>query len=129
VVVEGAAGAGKTTTLAATRDPLTAQHHRLVVVTPTLKAAQAASAELRAHAGSAAWLAWQHGWRWDDTGAWMRLSAGELDPITGHVYEGPQLDAQLRDGDLLLVDEAGMLDQDTAHALFTIADEHAPGSP
>ena len=41
------------------------------------------------------------------------------------VYEGPQLDAQLRDGDLLLVDEAGMLDQDTAHALFTIADEHA----
>ena len=75
VVVEGAAGAGKTTTLAATRDPLTAQHHRLVVVTPTLKAAQAASAELRAHAGSAAWLAWQHGWRWDDTGAWTRLRA------------------------------------------------------
>jgi ATP-dependent exoDNAse (exonuclease V) alpha subunit len=125
VVVEGAAGAGKTTTLAATREPLTAQHHRLVVVTPTLKAAQTASAELRAHAGSAAWPACQHGWRWNDIGAWRRLRAGELDRITGHVYEGPQLDAQLRDGDLLLVDEAGMLDQDTAHAPFTIADEHA----
>ena len=88
VVVEGAAGAGKTTTLAATRDPLTAQHHRLVVVTPTLKAAQAASAELGTHAGSAAWLAWQHGWRWDDTGALDPATAGEADPVTGHVYEG-----------------------------------------
>jgi hypothetical protein len=50
-------------------------------------------------------------------------AAGELDPITGHVYGGPQLDAQLRRGDLLLVDEAGMLDQDTARAVLTIADE------
>ena len=73
VVVEGAAGAGKTTTLAAAREPLAAQDHRLLVVTPTLKAAQAASAELGTRAGSAAWLAWQHGWRWDDTGAWTRL--------------------------------------------------------
>jgi len=32
--------------------------------------------------------------------------------------------AQLHAGDLLLVDEAGMLDQDTARALLTIADEH-----
>ena len=66
VVVEGAAGAGKTTTLAAARDALAVQHRRLIVVTPTLKAAQAATAEVGARAGSAAWLAWQHGWRWDD---------------------------------------------------------------
>jgi exodeoxyribonuclease V alpha subunit len=38
VVVEGAAGAGKTTALRATRELLARRRHRLVVVTPTLKA-------------------------------------------------------------------------------------------
>jgi thymidine kinase len=123
VVVEGAAGAGKTTLLAAARDQLDRQRRRLVVVTPTLKAAQTATAEVGARAGSAAWLAWQHGWRWDDTGAWTRLQPGDVDPVTGTVYRGPGEEARLRPGDLLLVDEAGMLDQDTARALLTIADE------
>jgi hypothetical protein len=111
VVVEGAAGAGKTTTLAATRDALSERQRRLVVVTPTLKAAHAASAELGARAGSAAWLAYQHGWRWDRTGTWTRVAAQ------------PAPEAQVHRGDLLLVDEAGMLDQDTARALLSIADE------
>ena len=44
LVIEGAAGTGKTTTLAAARDVLDAAGRRLVVVTPTLKAAQAAQA-------------------------------------------------------------------------------------
>jgi exodeoxyribonuclease V alpha subunit len=122
-VVEGAAGAGKTTMLAETRRQLTVQGHRLIVVTPTLKAAQAASAELGAQAGSAAWLAHQHGWRWDDTGAWTRLRPGDADPATGRVYAGPIAVAALAPGDLLLVDEAGMLDQDSARALLMIADE------
>ena len=74
VVVEGAAGAGKTTTLAATRTLLDDQGRRLVVVTPTLKAAKVAAAEVGAAAGSAAWLAFQHGWRWNDDGAWTRLA-------------------------------------------------------
>ena len=112
VVVEGAAGAGKTTTLAAARHALAEQGHSLVVVTPTLKAAQAATAEIGASAGSAAWLAYQHGWRWNDMATWTRL---ETEPAPAAV---------LRAGDLLLVDEAGMLDQDTARALLTIADEH-----
>jgi exodeoxyribonuclease V alpha subunit len=123
VLVEGAAGTGKTTTLAATREVLAGHGRRLVVVTPTLKAAHAASAELEATAGSAAWLAHQHGWRWDESGRWARLEIGELDRATGRVHRGPGPDAQLRPGDLVLVDEAGMLDQDTAHALLTIADE------
>ena len=124
IVVEGAAGSGKTTTLAAARDLLAAQHRRMTVVTPTLKAAKVAAVELGSHAGSAAWLAFQHGYRWDEHGAWTRLVPGQHDPHTGAVYRGPAATATLGSGDLLLVDEAGMLDQDTARALLTIADEH-----
>ena len=123
VVVEGAAGAGKTTTLAVTRRLLEDDGRRLVVVTPTLKAAKVASAEVGTTAGSAAWLAFQHGWRWDADGAWTRLTLGQADPATGGVYGGPGEGARLRPGDLLVIDEAGMLDQDTARALLTVADE------
>lgn len=49
---------------------------------------------------------------------------GQPDPVTGRAYTGPGDRALLRAGDLLVVDEAGMLDQDTARALLTIADEH-----
>jgi thymidine kinase len=123
VVIEGAAGTGKTTTLAATKNVLDQRGRRLVVVTPTLKAAQVAAAEICAVAGSAARLAFEYGWRWNADGAWTRLAVGETDPVTGHSYRGPTGGARLRAGDLLVVDEAGMLDQDTARALLTIADE------
>jgi conjugative relaxase-like TrwC/TraI family protein len=112
VVVEGAAGAGKTTALRSTQQLLAQRGRRLLVVTPTLKAAEVAAAETGADGHSAAWLIHQHGWRWDDDGRWTR----QPNPA-------PAQGAQLRAGDLLLVDEAGMLDQDTARALFTIADE------
>lgn len=112
VVVEGAAGAGKTTALRTTQEMLTRQGHRLMVVTPTLKAAQVAATETGAEGHSAAWLIHQHGWRWDTDGHWTR----EPNPT---LHDS----ARLRAGDLLLVDEAGMLDQDTARALLTIADE------
>jgi len=111
LVVEGAAGAGKTTTLAATARLLAGQGHRLCVVTPTLQAAQVAGRELGASATSAAWLVHQYGFRWDDDGRWTRVSAL------------PTPAAVLTRGHLLLIDEAGMLDQDTARALLTIADE------
>lgn len=112
LVVEGAAGAGKTTTLRSAQALLARQGHRLLVVTPTLKAAQVASAETGADGHSTAWLIHQHGWRWDDDGHWARRPDATPDPA-----------ARLRPGDLLLVDEAGMLDQDAARALLTIADE------
>lgn len=114
VVIEGAAGAGKTTTLAAARDALEDRDHRLVVVTPTLKASQIAARELQTPAFSAAWLAHQYGFRWDDDGRRTRETrpGGEVSAAAG-----------LSTADVLLVDEAGMLDQDTAHALLQIADE------
>jgi len=112
VVVEGAAGAGKTTALGTTQALLARQGRRLVVVTPTLKAAEVAAAETGAEGHSAAWLIHQHGWRWDIDGHWTRQAD-----------QTPEEGAQLRPGDLLLVDEAGMLDQDTARALLTVADE------
>ncbi|MDQ6687291.1 MAG: relaxase domain-containing protein [Actinomycetota bacterium] len=125
VMVEGAAGAGKTTTLAATRTAVEDQGRRLVVVTPTLKAAGVAAQQIGARAFSAAWLAHQHGYRHDDHRTWTRLRPGDADPLSGHgtSYPGPKPAAVLRPGDVLLVDEAGMLDQDTARALLTIADE------
>ena len=83
-----------------------------MVVTPTLKAAEVAATETGADGRSAAWLIHQHGWRWDNERHWAR-----------HLEATPGPDARLRQGDLLLVDEAGMLDQDTARALLTIADE------
>ncbi len=110
IVIEGAAGTGKTTTLAAARDVLDAADRRLVVVTPTLKAAQAAQQQVGTDAFSAAWLIHQHGYRWDEDGHWSRTEAV------------PEARARLLPGDVLLVDEAGMLDQDTARALFAIAD-------
>ena len=111
VVVEGAAGAGKTTTLTTARTQLAMRGRRLLVVTPTLKAAEVATRETGAEGHSAAWLIHQHGWRWDSDGHWTRQAAEPLP------------EARLQPGDLLLIDEAGMVDQDTSLALLRIADE------
>jgi hypothetical protein len=111
VVIEGAAGAGKTTCLAATKTALSELGRGMLVVTPTLKAAQVAAREVGA-AGSVAWLIHQHGFRWDEDGRWTRHDMAE-----------PAPEAVLGRGDLVLVDEAGMLDQDTASALLTVAEE------
>ncbi len=84
------------------------------MVTPTLKAARVAEQQIGAAAFSAAWLIHQHGFRWDDDGYRSRVETPRTDI---HAL------ARLLPGDVLLVDEAGMLDQDTALALLTIADE------
>lgn len=124
VVVEGAAGAGKTTMLGAAIEAA-AERGRLVrIVTPTKKAADVAHQELGVSADSVAKLVHEHGWRWNNDGVWTRLAPGDIDHSTGVAYGGPSKSAQLMRGERIVVDEAGMLDQDTALALLTVADEH-----
>ncbi|WP_175986199.1 MobF family relaxase [Microbacterium tenebrionis] len=123
VIVEGAAGSGKTTMLR-TAIEVAAEHGRGArVVAPTLRAAQVAHDELGVPATSVAALVHAHGWRWNDDGVWTRLTVGDLDPVTGSTYTGPPRDAVLRRGERVIMDEAGMLDQDTARALLTITAE------
>lgn len=51
---------------------------------------------------------------------WTQLSFGEADPDTGVVYKGPSR-FELRRGDRIVVDEAGMVDLQTAVALVDLA--------
>ncbi|WP_454116405.1 MobF family relaxase [Microbacterium aurum] len=123
VIVEGAAGSGKTTMLR-TAIEVAAEHGRASrVVAPTLRAAQVAREELGVPATSVAALVHAHGWRWNLDGVWTRLTPGDIDPESGHTYTGPPKDARLSRGERVIVDEAGMLDQDTAHALLTVTAE------
>ena len=49
--------------------------------------------------------------------------SGDTDPATSATDAGPPQAAQLHRGERIVVDEAGMLDQDTALALFIVAAE------
>ena len=123
VVVEGAAGSGKTTMLGVAIE-VAARHGRASrVVAPTLRAAQVAHDELGVPATSVAALVHAHGWRWNSDGVWTRLAPGDTDPDTGRTYHGPAEGARLAWGERVIVDEAGMLDQDTAIALLTVTAE------
>ena len=130
VSVTGPAGAGKTTMLRVARVALQQQGRGFVVVAPTMKAASVAGREIGATALSLHALLADHGWRWgrDDAGAevWRRLRVGEVDPRTGAVFVGPRRFA-LRPGDRVVVDEAGMVDLNTASALAAVADETGAG--
>jgi hypothetical protein len=112
VIVEGAAGAGKTTMLGAAITTATAEGRATRVVTPTKKAADVAARELDVPAESVAKLLHAHGWRWNGDGVWSRSDPGD-----------PPAWAKLSRGERIVVDEAGMLDQDAAIALVTLAAE------
>ena len=123
MVVEGAAGSGKTTMLGVAIQAAEAEGRVTRIVTPTKKAADVAARELGVPTDSVAKLVHDHGWRWNQDGVWTRLAVGETDPRTGATYTGPPASARLRHGERVVVDEAGMLDQDTAVALLQVADE------
>ena len=123
VIVEGAAGSGKTTMLGVAIEAAAQQGRASRVVTPTKKAADVAQHELGTPTASVAALVHAHGWRWNRDGVWTRLTPGDTDPETGHTYTGVPKASRLAPGERVIVDEAGMLDQDTAIALFTVAAE------
>jgi len=126
-VVEGAAGSGKTTMLREAKRLLDAEGRQLVVLAPTLKGAQEAARSLEAPAFSVHKLLHANGFRWDENGRYTRLKPGESDPNTGKMYKGPHNDHLLRKDARIVVDEAGMLDQDTALALTQLADQYGAG--
>ncbi len=95
VVVEGAAGAGKTTMLAAAIEAAAMQGRATRVVTPTKKAADVAHQELGVATDSVAKLVHEHGWRWNRDGVWTRLAVGDHDPETNAAYAGPAASARL----------------------------------
>ncbi|MFB8385577.1 AAA family ATPase [Microbacterium sp. NPDC055910] len=124
VTITGPAGTGKTTMLRVAMAALMDQGRRMVVVAPTKKAATVAGTEIGATASSLHALLADHGWRWgtDPAGAqsWTRLERGDPDPARpGVIYEGPRR-YLLRAGDRIVVDEAGMVDLQTANALADV---------
>src|SRR5699024_7104372 len=122
-VIEGYAGAGKTALLKAAvqlRD-----QRPLLTVTPTLKAAQEARSA-GADACSLHKLLHAHGYRWNEDNQWHQLTPGEADPKTGKAFYPPRPDSphHLTGATQLVVDEAGMLDQEAARALLELADRY-----
>ncbi|MFD4323644.1 relaxase domain-containing protein [Nocardioides sp. NPDC058538] len=74
VIVEGAAGAGKTTMLGVAIEVAREQGRASRMIAPTLRAAQVAHEELGVPATSVAALVYAHGWRWNEDGVWTRLA-------------------------------------------------------
>ncbi|WP_345799800.1 AAA family ATPase [Microbacterium sp. AZCO] len=130
VTVTGPAGTGKTTMLRVAFHALTAQRRRMLVVAPTRKAASVAAQEIGTAAASIHALLADHGYRWSNDAAgakvWTRLAQGDADPMMGGRYDGPA-HWVLRAHDRIVVDEAGMVDLQTANVLTELALEHRVG--
>ncbi|WP_344250428.1 MobF family relaxase [Isoptericola hypogeus] len=117
VVVEGAAGTGKTTMLDTAVRTIHATGSRALVLAPSATAAKVAGEETRTTASTLHRFLRAHGYVWSETEPLRRLPP-EQRPIPA-----PDSPLWLRPGDVVIVDEAGMADQDTMRAVLTIADE------
>lgn len=130
VTITGPAGTGKTTLLQVARRALAGQRRAMIVVAPTRKAATVAGRQIGAAASSLHALLVDHGYRFstDPTGrtVWTRLRPGDTDQTSGAVYEGPRRFPIAR-GDRIVVDEAGMVDLQTANVLAQLASDTGAG--
>ncbi|WP_235491960.1 AAA family ATPase [Leifsonia sp. Root112D2] len=122
VSVTGAAGTGKTTMLKVAGAALRRHGHNMIIVAPTKKASSVAGRETNSASSSLHQLLHDYGWRWatNQAGAteWTRLQRGEVDSSSGLEYSGPR--KQIRSGDRIVVDEAGMLELEAANALLEV---------
>jgi len=122
VAISGAAGTGKTTMLKIAGAALGRRGHNMIIVAPTKKASAVAGRETQSASSSLHQLLYDYGWRWNTDGAgasvWSRIQYGEPDSSTGHIYEGPRI--KIQPGDRIVVDEAGMLDLESANALVDV---------
>lgn len=118
VVIQGAAGAGKTTMLQAAAESVQGQGRRLVVVSPTKRGALEAGDVLGTEGTSVHSLLYRAGASVDESGKWTLPDEWQAQP------ESMLMDAHT----VLVVDEAGMLDQDTAAALHQYVDSQRVGT-
>jgi len=107
-VVEGAAGVGKTTNLAGYLEEAVAAGQRVAVVAPT-GAAAIVAAGAGVDASTVDSLLGRYGWDKNAAGGWVWLEP----------HRRPR--EPLPAGSRLVVDEAGMVSQDAARALVTLA--------
>lgn len=124
-VVEGAAGAGKTHMLDAVKRFCDVTGCGLMIATPTQKAAITARDEVGTDACTVMKLLEAYGWRHDENDPehpWIRVREGETD-FRGNVYHGVPEEYRMDSSTRLVVDEAGMIDQEQARALLHVADE------
>lgn len=122
-VVEGPAGSGKTRMLALAREHVEASGRVLRIFGASRQAALVAAAEVGTEGTSVHGLLFAYGWRWTEDDRWSRLTVGEVCPVTGRVYTGPQPDAMLNERSVAVVDEAGMLSVPAAAALTDVLAE------
>lgn len=130
VTVTGPAGAGKTTMLRVAAAALRKQRRNVVVLAPTKKAASVAGREAQTSAASVHRFLLDHGWAsvTDRAGRtrWVQTSIGGTIPGHDKPYRGPRSFA-LQRGDRIVIDEAGMLDADTARIVAAVAAETGAG--
>lgn len=136
VAVTGPAGTGKTTMLKVATTALTGQGRQALLLAPTLKAAQVMGRETGMDAASVHRFLMDHGWNAEPSGPggqtqWHHTPVGtEIDLFddkgkkTGtYTYKGPKY-FPISKGTQIIVDEAGMLDADTARVLSAVVLEH-----
>lgn len=118
VVIEGAAGTGKTTMLQAANEQIVKDGRRIVAVSPTKRGALEMGDAIGAEGDSVHSLLVRAGANFDDNGKWTFPTEWK-----------PQRPEHQMDKDtVLVVDEAGMLDQETAAALHKYADDRGVGT-
>ncbi|MGO4276525.1 AAA family ATPase, partial [Paenibacillus sp. TAF58] len=101
----------------------------MIIVAPTKKASAVAGRETHSNSSSLHQLLHDYGWRWatSEAGAaeWTRLLPGDPDPTSSGIYTGPRI--AIRPNDRIIVDEAGMLDLEAAHALVDVLERTGAG--